>query len=316
MLGRVAVIIGRFAPFHNCHAHVIESILQRNPSKFIVVVGSAYQPTNFRTPFSSQERIEMVKACYPSLIFLEQRDWLYDQKRWETEVKSQVNWYADDLEIDLIAPPGASEYSREFSMWRRVPVAESLPYNATMVRKALFEGHDFEYMVPNPVINYIKEWQGFEEALHDYNLVTQYRENNSKNQYSAAIHCTDAVVIADNNVLLVKRGDNQIGRNQWALPGGHVEPSEESLVACRRELFEEAELNIYVDPVTSMTFSSPNRDARGRCVTEVFRFNLANRAQVKGGDDAQDARWFPLGSLDSSVMYADHFQIVQKVCFR
>jgi bifunctional NMN adenylyltransferase/nudix hydrolase len=33
--------------------------------------------------------------------------------------------------------------------------------------------------------------------------------------------------------------------------------------------------------------------------------------KVKGADDAKTAEWYPIGEIDSSKMFEDHYQIIQ-----
>lgn len=95
-------------------------------------------------------------------------------------------------------------------------------------------------------------------------------------------------------VLLIRRGrDPYAGR--WALPGGFCEPTESVEQAAARELEEETGVRgVRVAQVA--TFSAPGRDPRGWVVSVAHLAVVPARrlAEARAGDDAGDARWWPL----------------------
>ncbi len=60
-------------------------------------------------------------------------------------------------------------------------------------------------------------------------------------------------------------------------------------------------------------FDHPQRSLRGRTITHAFLFSfpVGDLPRVKGGDDADKARWVPLNDFARmrSVMFEDHFDI-------
>lgn len=107
-------------------------------------------------------------------------------------------------------------------------------------------------------------------------------------------------------LLLVRRG-NEPYKGHWALPGGFLE-MDETLEACaRRELKEETGLEVALRFEELRSFSSVDRDPRGRTVTVAF-LAVVPIAEVKGADDAAEARWFPLEELPPLAF--DHEDIV------
>ncbi len=96
-------------------------------------------------------------------------------------------------------------------------------------------------------------------------------------------------------VLLVqRRGEPFAGH--WAFPGGFVDPEESLDQAAARELREETTVSdVYLEQL--YTFGEPRRDPRGRVISVAYFALVRQPLDVVGGDDAADARWFPLGNL-------------------
>lgn len=104
-------------------------------------------------------------------------------------------------------------------------------------------------------------------------------------------------------VLLIKRGDHPF-INQWAIPGGFVNITEDIEDAAYRELEEETHLkdDVYLEQLG--TFGKPKRDPRMRVISIAY-MALTKRDNIKktlSGDDASDALWFNVSkeNLDSN----------------
>lgn len=124
----------------------------------------------------------------------------------------------------------------------------------------------------------------------------------------------DIVLLRDGEfgteVLLIERGHPPFA-GHWALPGGFVDENEPLHAAARRELAEETG----VTDVTLRqlaTFGDPGRDPRGWTVSVVFWTNLEQHVPiVRAGDDAADARWWPLDAPPPLAF--DHGDILNEV---
>ena len=90
---------------------------------------------------------------------------------------------------------------------------------------------------------------------------------------------TDCVVFGYDglrlNVLLIERGADPF-KGHWAFPGGFLNIDE------------------YIHQFH--TFSAVNRDPRERVISIAY-YALVRISEVKGGDDAAKAQWFPLDSV-------------------
>ena len=117
----------------------------------------------------------------------------------------------------------------------------------------------------------------------------------------------DGVVLSGEGVLLVKRARPPF-ENMWALPGGFVRYGERLSEAVIREVEEETGLRCEVLRFIGFE-DDPLRDPRGHTVTAVFLLK-ATGGDLKGGDDASEARLFPLDNLPPLAF--DHEEILKK----
>jgi len=122
----------------------------------------------------------------------------------------------------------------------------------------------------------------------------------------------DAVVFCveetNYSVLLIKRKNSPF-QDCWAFPGGFVDMDETVEQAAVRELEEETCLN-NISLRQFKTYSAIDRDPRGRTVSVVFvGFTDSTNREVKGADDAAEAKWFSLNKLPELAF--DHKEILQ-----
>lgn len=112
----------------------------------------------------------------------------------------------------------------------------------------------------------------------------------------------------DREVLLIRRGRPPF-EGAWALPGGFLDPFERPEDAARRELAEETGL-VHRGPLALVgVYGDRGRDPRGWTVSAAFAALVSEDAgDVAGGDDAAEARWFPVSRLPALAF--DHGAIV------
>ena len=95
-------------------------------------------------------------------------------------------------------------------------------------------------------------------------------------------------------VLLVQRGGEPY-KGCWAFPGGFLRMNETAEEGALRELREETSLTPSAIGQLGV-FSDVDRDPRERVITIAW-YALVKPSQVVGGDDADEAAWFPVDNL-------------------
>ena len=108
-------------------------------------------------------------------------------------------------------------------------------------------------------------------------------------------------------VLLVRRGGDPC-KGMWAFPGGFLQNTETAEQGALRELREETALCPSSPIVQLGIFSDVDRDPRERVITIAW-YTLVKPSEVRGGDDAAEASWFPVDELPPLAF--DHAKIFQ-----
>ncbi len=126
---------------------------------------------------------------------------------------------------------------------------------------------------------------------------------------------TDCVVFGfdgrELKVLLVERGIAPY-QGMWAFPGGFLRMDETAEECAIRELREETGLELtYIRQLG--TFTGLNRDPRERVVSIAF-YSLARQSEVRGGDDAANARWWTIDEVPQLAF--DHDYILRQAMSR
>lgn len=119
-----------------------------------------------------------------------------------------------------------------------------------------------------------------------------------------------AVIADDEGRVLLGRRAIEPYKNMWDLPGGFVEEDEHPLDALRRELREEAALEVEPE-----AFLGVWMDRYGGDAPSVSTLNLYWTARMTGGkleaaDDVAELRWFAPGEIPWDELA---FQVNEKV---
>jgi 8-oxo-dGTP diphosphatase len=125
-------------------------------------------------------------------------------------------------------------------------------------------------------------------------------------RHESPVPTVDAVIhIPGRGVVLVKRRFDPPG---WALPGGFVDYGETVEAAAIREAKEETGLTVELTGLLGV-YSDPRRDRRRHTISVVFTAQCLDPDELAAGDDAGDARVFPLDRLPEPLAF-DHARIL------
>lgn len=106
-------------------------------------------------------------------------------------------------------------------------------------------------------------------------------------------------------ILLIERLNAPHG---WALPGGFIDYGESADQAAVREALEETGLAVRLTGLLGV-YSDPGRDPRFHTLSVAYVAQCDEDAVPCAGDDAKNARFFPLDALPADMAF-DHRRIV------
>lgn len=343
---KLAVVIGRFQPFHNQHAELIKKATTL-ADNVIVLVGGADKPRTPKNPFTVEERREMINQWSYSnpapegwghaeftggLDVVGIRDYMYSDQTWAENVQRVVKEPMfdghpgfEDSDVIVVGcnKDESSFYLKMFPQWalHEEPYTEHI--DATQIRELLYDDRSLDFLrsaVPENVLTFLKDFktgETFTGIVQERNVVAKYRKAWEAAPYAPTFVTTDAVVIQSGHILLVTRG-GQPGYGLLALPGGFLEQNERVIDGVIRELREETKIKVAAPILRgsireTAVFDAPGRSARGRTITHASLILLPDGPlpKVKGSDDAMKAGWYPLGSLKSENFFEDHFDIIE-----
>ncbi|HHY58512.1 MAG TPA: NUDIX hydrolase [Chloroflexi bacterium] len=111
-----------------------------------------------------------------------------------------------------------------------------------------------------------------------------------------------ALVEANARVLLIRRAVNP-GRGLWALPGGYMDAGELPDAALRREVLEEAGIEIVVGELLEI-FPMVNGDGRTPGIVLAFHAHPRDPlAAPIAHDDAEAVAWFSAAEAPSALAF-------------
>ena len=195
----VTVYIGRFSPFHNGHAHVLQRALETS-TQVIVLIGSAFKARSPKNPFTYDERRLMLTWWYDELVN-SNRDKKFGEltilpimdqasnnvwiKAVQATVRQALKVRAGQHTPKKIYLTGSDRddstwYLNAFPQWTLdlVPAIQHAPntpadLSATSVRKALFEN---ELTFENIKSLIVKVPETTLEFLEDFTLRARWGE--------------------------------------------------------------------------------------------------------------------------------------------
>lgn len=334
MTATVAVLIGRFQPFHSGHLALLQQALAQAP-QVLLVLGSAHQARSAKNPFSWEERAAMIAACLPPeqrsrLAFAPTRDY-YDDQRWAQQVQAALQQHYPQAQKVLLFghfKDASSYYLRLFPRWELMALPRQAEIDATRIRRIYFEAEDLDIslavlanLLPLPVQQYLRAWSRlawYAALAEEHAQVMRYKAAWRNAPYAPTFVTVDALVRTAGHVLLIRRGGFP-GKGLWALPGGFLDQQEPLLEAAIRELQEETRLGVLANSLRDAcravrVFDHPERSQRGRTITHLHLFELgtAQLPDIQAADDAAQAQWVAESALAGmeGEFFEDHFHML------
>jgi nicotinamide-nucleotide adenylyltransferase len=156
------VFVGRFQPFHNGHLEVIKRIVE-DVDELVIIVGSAQYSHRLDNPFTSGERITMIRKALEEEGIQLSKIWIipvpdvHQHALWV----SQIVGYSPKFDIVYANEPLTSRLFIEAGFKvKPMPLINREVYLATEIRKRMITGEKWEECVPSSVGNFIKEIDG------------------------------------------------------------------------------------------------------------------------------------------------------------
>lgn len=330
-----AVIIGRFQILHLGHLELFKAAF-KHANRVVVVLGNSYSPITPKNPFTAAEREDFIRLAVQQagimvtgqmLDFVYARNYPYNDTRWASTVANLVS--GDTKKTVLIGSfkDESSFYLNFFPQWSFEEVKLLEHIDAKILRELWFNSGNWHYVsgaVPETMVRWLQDWRQknmdkYYKLVKEKQHLEQYRKQFAALTYEPTFVTADAVVVQNAHVLLVRRRAMP-GEGLLALPGGFLNASSDRSVldAALRELKEETNIDapekvLRGSIVQSRVFDAIDRSARGRTITHAFHIQLVGKQlpRVKGGDDAVNASWYPLASLNIQDLFEDHADIIE-----
>jgi len=161
---RRGLFVGRFQPFHKGHLQVVKEILNE-VGELVIVVGSAQYSHRIDNPFTTGERLVMIRKALEEAKIDLNRIWIVPVP----DVHIHMVWVAA---VEGYTPRFDVVYSNE-PLTRRLFIEAGYEvksirfykrevYSATEIRERMLKGENWEELVPKSVAEFIKEIGGVE----------------------------------------------------------------------------------------------------------------------------------------------------------
>ena len=153
--------IGRFQPFHNGHHNMVKEIAE-DVDELVLGIGSAGDSHSKHDPFTAGERIMMVTKSLVDVDLVTYAVPIEDLERnsvWVSHVRSMspdfdVAYSNNPLVIQLFDEAGVEV--------RQSPMFNRGVLEGTEVRERMIKGENWEPLVPDPVVEVVREIDGIE----------------------------------------------------------------------------------------------------------------------------------------------------------
>lgn len=329
------IYLGRFQPFHKGHYDTVRRALELSQN-VIMVLGSHEKPTTFNNPFTTFERMDIIKSALTleeqaRIQFIPQHDHIYNEERWLASIQASVRtvifgkFNPGPTKIGMVGydKDHTSYYLKKFPSWELVEIP---PFKKSNIIMSATDWRDEYYLTKNSKAGFFVNDVHKNTVLELIESKTVARDEffylrNYKTEWGEGPFITaDSIVTQSGHILVIRRG-KEYARGRLAMPGGFINKKERVIDATVRELKEETDIDIprpvlYGSISKTNFYDHPDRDARGRIVTFATHFRLQDRdylPKVKAMDDADEAFWISLAQFRDSRenWFADHYDIIE-----
>jgi len=158
------LFVGRFQPFHLGHLEAVKDILEKI-DELVIVVGSSQYSHRIDNPFTAGERVTMIRKALEEQGISPSRYWIVPVPDVHVHMTwvSQVLGYTPRFNVVYTNDPLTRRLFIEAGYEvKPVPFYKRKLYSATEIRKRMLNGQNWEKLIPNSVIQFIKEINGME----------------------------------------------------------------------------------------------------------------------------------------------------------
>jgi nicotinamide-nucleotide adenylyltransferase len=158
------LFVGRFQPIHKGHVKAIKDILKQ-VDELVIVIGSAQYSHLADNPFTTGERITMIRRALESENIPLTRCWIIPVPDLHIHMiwVSEVNGYTPKFDIIYTNEPLTRRLFIEAGVKvEPVPFHKRKIYSATEIRERMLKNKSWKELVPKSVAQFIKEIKGIE----------------------------------------------------------------------------------------------------------------------------------------------------------
>ncbi|MFY0252925.1 NUDIX domain-containing protein [Chitinophaga sp. 30R24] len=271
------VIIARFQTpsLHEGHLELIRQVKQQH-NRLIIILGVSPVRGSRKNPLDYYTRERMIKQQFPEIVVLPLSDQKSDQV-WSQKLDELLhnNFPHEGFLLYGSRDSFIGIYNGRYKTTALPPIKD---YNATAMREAIsdkvFDTEEFRAGI----------------IYNTYNL------------FPSVYATVDIAVFRNNKTeLLLGRKPNE---NNWRLPGGFSDPTDESFeMAAARELQEECG-PIKTTPMEYVTSLRVNdwryRTEINKIITNLFTTNLVY-GEPQAGDDLAELRWVAVTDIPNLI---------------
>ena len=156
------IFVGRFQPLHKGHLGAIKDIL-KEVNELVIVVGSSQYSHRMDNPFTTGERITMIRKALEEGGIEPSRYWIVPVPDVHMHMiwVAQVIGYSPKFDVVYTNEPLTRRLFIEAGFEvEPVPFHKREVYSATEIRKRVLKGENWEELVPKSVAHFIKEIGG------------------------------------------------------------------------------------------------------------------------------------------------------------